>query len=304
MSHARLALGTAQLGLDYGVANRGGRPSADEIDRILRTALDLGLEYIDTASAYGDAEIALGRFLRTAASAGRVRVGTKTPRFAAGLSAADLARGLAHSVDTSRTRLGRDMLDDLLIHAADNLREYGQTLVDLLVAHCQAGRVGRIGISIYDAEDARLAVSHPVLRATQFPFSVFHRDLAEHGLVDDLHRAGHETFARSALHQGLLTLEPAQGERAVSGSGLWVARFRDVCTQHGIEPIDAALAYAMSRSRADFVVVGVDSSDQLQRLSRVLSGHLPAGFTDQIATRLAAVPLSVRDPRLWAGRAS
>lgn len=303
MSHARLALGTAQLGLDYGVANPDGRPSADEVDRILRTALDLGLEYIDTASAYGDAEVAVGRFLRTAGSRRHVRIGTKTPRFAAGLSAADLVRDLAQSVDRSRTRLGRDTLDDLLIHAADNLREYGQTLVDFLVEHQQAGRVRRIGISIYDAADARLAIACPSLGATQFPFSVLHRELAEHGLVDDLRRAGHETFARSALQQGLLTLEPAQGERAVPGSGVWLARFREVCSQQGVEPLTAALAYAASWSRADFVVVGVESAEQLRRLSGALSCHLPAGFADRIATRIAGVPPAVRDPRLWAGRA-
>jgi aryl-alcohol dehydrogenase-like predicted oxidoreductase len=304
MSRARLALGTAQLGVDYGVANRGGRPPGDEVDRILGTALDLGIEYVDTAAAYGDAEVAIGRFLRAARPSDRLRVGTKTPRFASGLSATALARALAESIDRSRVRLGRDVIDDLLIHAAENLREYGQALVDLLVDHQAAGRVGRIGISIYDADDVRLAMAYPPLAVTQFPFSVFHRELAEQGLADDLRRAGHETFARSALQQGLLTLDPAQGEAAVRGSGTWLARFRDVCAQHDVEPLAAALAYAVSESRADFVVVGVDSSDQLRRLSRLLAIDLPAHFADEVATRLLDVPPPVRDPRLWAGRTS
>jgi aryl-alcohol dehydrogenase-like predicted oxidoreductase len=302
MSRARLALGTAQLGLDYGVANRGGRPPGEEVDRILRTALDLGVEYVDTAAAYGDAEAAIGRFLRTARPSDRVRIGTKTPRFEGGLSTAALAQALTQSIDRSRARLGRDTLDDLLIHAADNLREYGSALVDLLMGHQAAGRVGRIGISIYDAEDVRLAMAYPPLAVTQFPFNVFHRALAEQGLVDGLRRAGHETFARSALQQGLLILEPAEGEAAVSGSGTWLARFRDVCAQYHLDPLSAALAYAVSESRADFVVVGVDSLDQLRRLPRLLESNLPARFAGEVAMRLLDIPPSVRDPRLWAGR--
>jgi aryl-alcohol dehydrogenase-like predicted oxidoreductase len=173
--------------------------------------------------------------------------------------------------------------------------------VDLLVEHQQAGRVRRIGISIYDAADARLAIACPSLGAIQFPFSVLHRELTEHGLVDDLRRTGHETFARSAFLQGLLTLDPVHGERAVPGSGVWLGRFREVCAQHGAEPVAAALSYAASRSGADFVVVGVDSAAQLRRLSAALAGDLPAGFADRIATRIAGVPPAVRDPRLWAG---
>jgi aryl-alcohol dehydrogenase-like predicted oxidoreductase len=304
MNRARLALGTAQLGLDYGVANRGGRPSAGEVDRILRTALDLGLEYIDTAAAYGDAEVAVGRFLGAARAAGRVRVGTKTPRLAAGLSPVDLTREVARSVEQSRRRLGLDTIDDVLIHAADNLREYGQSLVDLLVEHRDAGRVGRIGLSIYDDDDGALALAHPPLAVTQFPFSAINRGLVERGLVGDFRRAGHETFARGAFQQGLLVLDPTEGERAVPGAGIWLSRFRDVCREHGVAPLAGALAYAIDQSRADFVVAGVESEGQLRQLFSLASFRLPDGFPDAVAARLAEVPPGVRDPRLWTSRAS
>ena len=57
----RLALGTVEFGMDYGVAASSGRPSFDDIAAILDAAEDAGVEFLDTAPSYGDAEILLGR---------------------------------------------------------------------------------------------------------------------------------------------------------------------------------------------------------------------------------------------------
>jgi aryl-alcohol dehydrogenase-like predicted oxidoreductase len=297
----RLALGTAQLGMHYGVASSPGRPSADEIGRILRTALDLGVEYIDTAAAYGEAEVAIRRFLRAADHSGRVRVGTKTPRLPAGLSASALVHEVAAAIDRSRTRLGVETLDDLLIHSADDLREYGSRLIDVLMEHRDASRVRRIGLSIYDEADAMLALAHPSLAAAQFPFNVFQRGLTDGGAVERLRLAGHETFARSVLLQGLLSLSPDPGEAAVPGSGPWLASFGQTCASHDVAPVAAALGYAASRSGAHFLVVGVESAAQLREVSGFMQKPLPPALVREMDARFVDVPAAVRDPRLWGG---
>ena len=50
----KIAIGTAQFGLDYGVANKTGKLSISEIKKILNFAKSRGVDTIDTASAYGD----------------------------------------------------------------------------------------------------------------------------------------------------------------------------------------------------------------------------------------------------------
>ena len=59
----RLTLGTAQLGLRYGIANRAGRPDDATAAALLDRAWDLGIRSFDTARAYGDAEARLGGWL-------------------------------------------------------------------------------------------------------------------------------------------------------------------------------------------------------------------------------------------------
>ena len=56
----KLSIGTAQFGLNYGVANKLGKPSLEKSKNIINAAQKYGLSMIDTASAYGDSESVLG----------------------------------------------------------------------------------------------------------------------------------------------------------------------------------------------------------------------------------------------------
>ena len=58
---ALLALGTAQFGLTYGIANDNGQPSLEEVSTILRLAEREGITALDTAVAYGESETLLGQ---------------------------------------------------------------------------------------------------------------------------------------------------------------------------------------------------------------------------------------------------
>lgn len=57
----KLALGTVQFGLPYGVANATGRMSDETAAEVLRTARSIGMDTLDTAIAYGESESTLGR---------------------------------------------------------------------------------------------------------------------------------------------------------------------------------------------------------------------------------------------------
>lgn len=61
--HQKLALGTAQFGMSYGVANHRGQVSPDEACELLRLAQNSGINTVDTAISYGDSEAVLGECL-------------------------------------------------------------------------------------------------------------------------------------------------------------------------------------------------------------------------------------------------
>ena len=56
----KLAIGTVQFGLDYGITNHSGQVSIDEVKNILDYAKDKSIDTLDTASGYGNCEQILG----------------------------------------------------------------------------------------------------------------------------------------------------------------------------------------------------------------------------------------------------
>src|SRR3990167_5445705 len=63
ISAKKISLGTAQFGLDYGIANESGMIAKKEAFRILEYARESGINYLNTAYAYGDSERVIGDFL-------------------------------------------------------------------------------------------------------------------------------------------------------------------------------------------------------------------------------------------------
>src|ERR1700690_3141155 len=112
-----MILGTAQLGMDYGIANRLGRPSSSGSVEIIATAWENGVRCFDTASAYGDSELVLGRAFAELGIARHVSVISK---FGADLLAMD-GPSAGAMIEQSLERLGIPRLWALLLHAEDHL---------------------------------------------------------------------------------------------------------------------------------------------------------------------------------------
>lgn len=303
MVDLRLTLGTAQLGMAYGVTNRRGQPSPEEVEAILRRAFDLGVRSLDTAADYGVSEALIGRYLRRHGRPPGLVLCTKLPRLPRDLRPDRIDGVVSDALQGSLRRLGVDRVDHYLIHAQSDLIAHGRPLIEALVSCRQSGLVRRIGASVYTPEDARVALSHPELSSIQFPFNLFDRRVRDSGALAELRSAGYATFARSPLLQGLLTLAPDALPRHLSDARPRLAALRDGLTAWSAEPVATALAWAVARSGADSVVLGVDSPDQLDFAVRALGRPLPHDLLDALEAHFADVPVEVIDPRRWVGTA-
>lgn len=146
-----IGFGAFKIGRNEGVKYPAGYdlPTDAQAETLLNGVLDLGITYLDTAPAYGVSEERIGRFL--AARRDEFVVSTKVGEtFEHGRSTYDFSgQAVRASVDRSRRRLGRDVLDLVLVHAPRNDVEILQqtqvvaTLMDLR----DRGIVRRIGFS-------------------------------------------------------------------------------------------------------------------------------------------------------------
>ena len=62
LSKCKIALGTVQFGINYGIANNNGIPSDKELEKIIETCIANDIDTLDSASLYGNAEARLGKF--------------------------------------------------------------------------------------------------------------------------------------------------------------------------------------------------------------------------------------------------
>ncbi|MCX8004213.1 MAG: aldo/keto reductase [Burkholderiaceae bacterium] len=175
---ARIALGTAQFGLDYGVTNRTGRVPEDAARAVLARARQAGIQWLDTAAAYGTAELVLGRL---AAPGSGFKICTKVVSAA---DAADAPGAAQRQFEASLARLGRGRVDVLMIHDAQQLLGAdGAALHRWLAAQKEAGRALAIGASVYDGAQAIALTGRFALDWIQLPLNVLDQRALADGQV-------------------------------------------------------------------------------------------------------------------------
>ena len=303
---ARLALGTVQFGLPYGITHAGGRVPEDEVGAILAAANAAGIDLLDTAAAYGDSEAVLGRRPESRSFA----VITKTlplRRPAIGPAEVD---AVARAFDASLARLGRDHVEGLLVHdAGDLLAPGGAALWAMLEARRAAGQVRRLGVSVYDRAELDAVSARFPLALVQLPLNALDQRLDRDGTLARLAANGIAVHVRSAFLQGLLLGSPV-GAPVGSPVGAPVSvppgpaaaapflrRWHAAVAAAGTTAEAAALAYVATRPGVERVVIGVHSRAHLAAAVAAF-GARPA--LDWAA--LACDDPDVVDPRRWKER--
>jgi aryl-alcohol dehydrogenase-like predicted oxidoreductase len=276
---AKLALGTVQWGMSYGIANRTGQASAADIARMLELARGCGVSVLDTARAYGDAEKAVG----AQAGAGAFRVVTKLAADRSdsiGDAALEAARA---SVTESLRNLGRERVYGCLVHNARNLLvSGGERLWGLLTELRASGVVARIGASVYEPAELEQVLERYPLDLVQLPFNVYDQRFLRSGLLAALKQSGVEVHARSAFLQGLLLLAPADMPERFAALRPHQARLHRALADNGLTPLAGALQFALRTAEIDHVVVGAETHGQLQEIIAAAGAKVgaPAALDD------------------------
>lgn len=270
----RIAIGTAQFGLNYGIANQIGKISLRSVKTILHHAVLSGIDTLDTAIAYGDSEVCLGK-----TGVGRFNVVTKLPEMPPDLVNPDL--WVSNHLSQSLDRLGAKSLYGLLLHRPLQLLEsQGVELYRALGKLKNSGLVQKIGISIYSPSELDLLVPEFDFDLIQAPFSVFDQRLFQSGWLQRLNQAGVEVHVRSAFLQGLLLMQrtdiPVKFEKWSNLFDSW----HDLLSKRGLSAVEASLAYVLSHPEIDRVVVGVDSLKQLKQILSATEGLQHRMFTN------------------------
>lgn len=302
---SRLSLGTAQLGLPYGVANASGRPDEAAAAEILDRAHAAGVTLLDTAAAYGDAEARIGAWLESRRPA-EVAVVTKLLPLADLPDDAPEATVRAHveaSVLRSCVRLGRPRLDGLLLHRWRHARSHGGAVWRALQGLRDEGRIGRLGASVASPAEALEALATPEVAFVQLPLNLLDRRWRSAGVPE---RRGERpdvvVQARSVYLQGLLVGAPTRWP-SVQGydvRGL-PARLDALARSLGrAGRADLACAYVRAQGWVDTLVVGAETPAQVDaNVALFRAPPLDPDACRAVEEALPDAPARLLDPSQW-----
>jgi len=268
----RLALGTAQFGLDYGVTNRAGQVPQEKAKAILCTARSLGVDTVDTAMAYGQSESVLGR-----CELEGWQVVTKLPPVPDSVS--DVAAWVHAQVAQSRARLGLGTrpLRGLLLHRPGQLLEpMGPALLGALRDLQQAGAAQAIGVSIYDPAELPALMAVHRFDLVQAPLSILDRRMLTSGWAPRLADQGVALHARSAFLQGLLLDQQVQRDRFPAWQHLWDF-WQAWLGQRNLSAVEACIRFLMAVPQVEKIVLGFDSPEQLRQVLAIAGAPLDVG---------------------------
>ncbi|MCE9619614.1 MAG: aldo/keto reductase [Planctomycetes bacterium] len=284
----RLAIGTAQFGLPYGVANRIGQVSAAEAREILRRAAEAGVDTIDTAMAYGNSEQRLGEI-----GVKHFKVVTKLP--AAPVECTDLSAWMMQSVEESLKRLGVAKLEGLLLHKPSQLLEVnGKKMYDTLTALKKDGFVNKIGVSIYEPCELEPLTARFHLDLVQAPFNVLDQRLRTSGWLDKLAEQNIEVHVRSIFLQGLLLMDEASRPEKFNRWGAFWIQWHKHLRASGRTALEACLDFAISEKRIHRLVVGVESLVQFEECLQAMRGTRTSTGSPPTCD-----DVQLMDPRAW-----
>lgn len=201
LSVTEIGLGTWNIGSDW------GEVSSEQARTAVRTALEEGVDFLDTADVYGDgaSEQYITDVLSERDGSEDVTVATKVgrrinPHEAAGYTADTLKK----HVDRSRENLGVDTLDLVQLHCPPTAAYYQPRVFDAMESLVEAGKIDHVGVSVETVEEALKAIEYPCVETIQIIFNPARQRPAEL-FFEEAKRRDIGVIVRVPLASGLLT---------------------------------------------------------------------------------------------------
>ncbi len=266
----RIGLGTVQFGQEYGISNKKGKPSHDELKKIVNKAYESRMRFIDTAPSY-NCENILGELF---AEMKDLKIVTKTPHFTAKIIKNEEVQELEDSFQKSLLNLKREKVYGLLVHNSDDLLKPGgnkiwNKMLDLKLE----GFVKKVGASVYTDEQIDSLLENYQLDIIQLPVNVLDQRLIRNGYLKKLKRLGVEIQARSVFLQGLLLMNPDELPPYFAPIKEHLKKYHEYIKDCGITPIEAAINFVLSFSEIDYSFIGANSYNEIEEIVSAINAN-------------------------------
>ena len=300
LTASEVSLGTAEIGLDYGFKGspQYSRPSVQDSIRLIHRAVDRGINWLDTARAYGNCEDVIGQALKDVSPRPRISSKVIFENPVGDMDSASLRQWVFGSIESSLRALRVDVIDLLYIHNATEKLLRQTAIRDSLEEARGQGKIRLAGATCYGEEDALAVLKDPLFQVLQVPFSLLNQTMSGR-VFPEAARKGVGVFVRSVFLRGVLTPQIEFLPERLAPLREQAARILQVLGPEVDGLAEAAVRFCLSLPEISSVLMGLKSEAELEsNVSGLSRGPLP----EAVMPALAGLSLSDRtlvDPIHW-----
>lgn len=265
MLNSKLILGTVQFGTDYGISNKNGKISKEEVFKILNYALDNNINMLDTSYLYGDSESVIGSFVKQEEKS--LNIISKLP-----------------SIDTNTQKYFYESLNHLnitkmyayLIHHFDFFKN-NENIWSSLIKLKNEDKIDKIGFSLYYPEELEYILNKNILPdIIQVPYNIFDQRFEKYFTL--CKEKNIEIHIRSIFLQGLFFLKPT----TISDKFLKIKDklvfIKEISDKYNISISSLCLNFCLQNNFIDRIIIGIESFDNFQ--NNINTKNIKFGFDD------------------------
>lgn len=289
----KMILGTVQLGVNYGINNELGKPSEEEAYEILDYAFKNGVKYLDTASAYGNSEEIIGKYISKTGN--EFEICTKLPIDIESVS-------INQYYKKSILNLCVKKINVLYLHRFEQCKN--KEVLESLNRLKQEGKILNIGISIYEPDELDYIINNlkGIVDVVQLPFNLFDTcRWTRNNLLERAQKSNIKIFTRSVYLQGLFFVDPKDEKAIKLNVSSQLIKLRKLVQKNNCSISELAVSYINSIDCINNYLIGCETLEQLK--ANIKINNNPINIDDNMKKEILAIANTIDDitidPRRW-----
>lgn len=272
----KFILGTAQLGLKYGINNDSGKPSNEESNKIIERSIDNGIINFDTAIAYGNSNEILNKFVN-------INIFTKIPY-------------LKNFTSENIKMYLKQPTFCLYLH---DFKNYSIENINILK---EEKIIRNVGVSVYDLDEAIIVLEDNLVDYLQIPFNILDTRWLDDKFQNLLKNTSIKIVVRSVYLQGLL-INPEKHLKnlKIKNYNYILDNLKNITLELNISLKELCLFYVMSQTWVNDIIFGVETLNQLDENINLINNYknIDEQTLLKIQNLFKNIDQKIIDPRQW-----
>ena len=283
----KLVLGTTQFGLSYGINNKVGQVSNNEVVRIFDYAYEKGLDVLDTAPVYGNSEKLIGDYFKK----------NQNKEFKIITKISSHGESLTKQFLKSLKNMRVDKVKSVLFHSIE-LYRYFKSEINYFLEKFKGSRFNELGVSLYTNEDIMAVMDDRRIDRVQVPFNLLDNASKRESIFLKLKADSKKIDIRSIFLQGLFFKCPSEISPFFNPIRDELFFLQKLSKDFRMSINDIALAYVIQKNYIDSVIIGVDSFNHLKTNLYSINKKIP----NELSSIIDSINIkneNVLNPSLW-----